>query len=181
MGYKEFDKDINLSGIIVNNVSSRSHYDCIKSSIEDTCSIPVLGYLKKDKEIIIPERHLGLVPSEENGCHSVLYERLGKMALETVDIDGLLKAARSSDVFPDYDKSIFLDGNVTADVNLAIAKDNAFCFYYQDDIDLFESMGAKIKYFSPLSDRHLPDDIDGIFLGGGFLNYMQKSLWKMTV
>ena len=178
MGYKEFDKDINLSGIIVNNVSSRSHYDCIKSSIEETCSVPVLGYLKKDKEITIPERHLGLVPSEENGCHSVLYERLGKMALETVDIDGLLKAARSSDVFPDYDKSIFLDGNVTADVNLAIAKDNAFCFYYQDDIDLFESMGAKIKYFSPLSDRHLPDDIDGIFLGGGFPELYAEKLME---
>ena len=177
MGYKEFDKDINLSGIIVNNVSSHSHYDCIKSSIEETCSVPVLGYLKKDKEIIIPERHLGLVPSEENVGQSNLYERLGKMALETVDIDGLLKVARSAGAFPDYDKSIFLDGNVTADINLAIAKDNAFCFYYQDDIDLFEALGAKVKYFSPLSNRRLPDDIDGIFLGGGFPElYTEKLL-----
>lgn len=168
MGYKEFDKDINLSGIIVNNVSSRSHYDCIKSSIENTCPVPVLGYLKKDKEITIPERHLGLVPSVENSCHSVLYERLGKMALETIDIDGILKAARSSGVFPDYDKSIFVDRNGAMDINLAIAKDNAFCFYYQDDIDLFESMGAKIKYFSPLHDKCIPDDVDGIFIGGGF-------------
>ena len=178
MGYKEFDKDINLSGIIVNNVSSHSHYDCIKSSIEETCSVPVLGYLKKDKEIIIPERHLGLVPSEENVGQSNLYERLGKMALETVDIDGLLKVARSAGAFPDYDKSIFLDGNVTADINLAIAKDNAFCFYYQDDIDLFEALGAKIKYFSPLSNRRLPDDIDGIFLGGGFPELYTEKLME---
>ena len=178
MGYKEFDKDINLSGIIVNNVSSHSHYDCIKSSIEETCSVPVLGYLKKDKEIIIPERHLGLVPSEENVGQSNLYERLGKMALETVDIDGLLKVARSAGAFPDYDKSIFLDGNVTADINLAIAKDNAFCFYYQDDIDLFEALGAKVKYFSPLSNRRLPDDIDGIFLGGGFPELYTEKLME---
>lgn len=168
MGYKEFDKDINLSGIIVNNVSSHSHYDCIKSSIENTCPVPVLGYLKKDKEIIIPERHLGLVPSVENSCHSVLYERLGKMALETIDINGMLKASRSAGIFPDYDKSIFQDSNGAMDINLAIAKDNAFCFYYQDDIDLFESMGAKIKYFSPLHDKCIPDDVDGIFIGGGF-------------
>ena len=178
MGYKEFDKDINLSGIIVNNVSSHSHYDCIKSSIEETCSVPVLGYLKKDKEIIIPERHLGLVPSEENVGQSNLYERLGKMALETVDIDGLLKVARSAGAFPDYDKSIFLDGNVIADINLAIAKDNAFCFYYQDDIDLFEALGAKVKYFSPLSNRRLPDDIDGIFLGGGFPELYTEKLME---
>lgn len=168
MGYKEFGKDINLSGVIVNNVASHSHYDCIKRSIEETCSVPVLGYLNKNKEITIPERHLGLVPSEENIGHSNLYEKLGEMVLETIDIDGLLKAARSTDAFPDYNKSIFRDRNSASHVNLAIAKDNAFCFYYQDDIELFEALGAKIKYFSPLHDKCIPDEVDGIFLGGGF-------------
>jgi cobyrinic acid a,c-diamide synthase len=168
MGYKEFDKDVNLSGVIVNNVASPSHYDCIKRSIEDTCSVPVLGYLSKDQEITIPERHLGLVPSEENIGHSDLYEKLGKMVRETIDIDGLLKAARSAGTFPYYDKSIFLDSNDSLNVTLAIAKDNAFCFCYQDDIELFEALGAKIKYFSPLHDKCIPDDVDGIFLGGGF-------------
>jgi cobyrinic acid a,c-diamide synthase len=178
IGYKKFDKDINLSGIIVNNVSSRSHYDCIKSSIEDTCSVPVLGYLNKDKEITIPERHLGLILSEESSCHSVLYERLGEMVLETIDIDGLLETARSAGAFPDYDKSTFLNRNSALHVNLAIARDNAFCFYYQDDIDLFESMCAKIKYFSPINDRRLPDDIDGIFLGGGFPELYTEKLME---
>jgi cobyrinic acid a,c-diamide synthase len=168
MGYKEFDKDVNLSGVIVNNVASHSHYDCIKRSIEETCSVPVLGYLNKDKEITIPERHLGLVPSEENIGHSNLYEKLGEMVLKTIDIDGLLKAARSAGAFPDHDKSIFRDRNGALHVNLAIAKDNAFCFYYQDDIELFEALGAKIKYFSPLHDKCIPDDVDGIFIGGGF-------------
>ena len=168
MGYKEFDKDVNLSGVIVNNVASHSHYDCIKRSIEETCSLPVFGYLCKDQEITIPERHLGLVPSEENIGHSDLYEKLGEMVLETIDIDGLLKAARSAGTFPDYDKSIFLNSNDSLNVTLAIARDNAFCFYYQDDIELFETLGAKIKYFSPLHDKCIPGDVDGIFLGGGF-------------
>jgi len=168
MGYKEIDNDVNLSGVIVNNIASHSHYDCIKRSIEETCSVPVLGYLNKDKDITIPERHLGLVPSEENIDHSNLYEKLGEMVLETIDIDGLLKVARLAGAFPDYDKSIFRDRNGALHVNLAIAKDNAFCFYYQDDIELFEALGAKIKYFSPLHDKCIPDDVDGIFIGGGF-------------
>ncbi|MGR3173069.1 MAG: cobyrinate a,c-diamide synthase [Candidatus Scalindua sp.] len=178
MGYKEFDKDTNLSGVIVNNVASHSHYDCIKRSIEDSCSIPVLGYLNKDKEITIPERYLGLVPSEENIGHSNLYKKLGEMVLETIDIDGLLKVARSAGTFPDYDKSIFRDRNSALHVNLAIARDNAFCFYYQDDIELFEALGAKIKYFSPLHDKCIPDDVDGIFIGGGFPELNAGKLMK---
>ncbi len=167
-GFIEFDKDIKLSGVIVNNIASDSHYNCIKKSIEDNCSITVLGYLKKDIDVNIPERHLGLVPSEEHRDNSALYNKLGKMVLETVDFDNLLKVANSADVFPDYDKLVFHDNNESMGITLAIAKDNAFCFYYQDDIDLFKAMGATIKYFSPLRDRCIPDDVDGIFFGGGF-------------
>ncbi|ODS34663.1 MAG: cobyrinic acid a,c-diamide synthase [Candidatus Scalindua rubra] len=167
-GYKEYDKEVKLSGVILNNVASYSHYECIKKSIEDTCSIPVLGYLEKDKEITIDERHLGLVPFTEGGSSSALYTRLGEMTLKTADIDGLLKIAHSADKLPDYDKSIFLNDESKLDVQIAIAKDEAFCFYYQDDIELFEILGAKINYFSPLKDKCIPDDVDGIFIGGGF-------------
>ena len=168
MGFKEFDKEINLTGIILNNIGSQSHYDCIKKTIEETCSVTVLGYLKKDQDITIPERHLGLIPSEEEKINSALYEKLGQMVLETIDTDRLINRAESSGIFPDYTKSIFINKNGPLNVTLAIAKDNAFCFYYQDDIDLFEALGATIKRFSPLNDRCLPDDIDGIFIGGGF-------------
>jgi cobyrinic acid a,c-diamide synthase len=178
MGFKEFDKDIKLSGVIVNNVASYSHYDCIKKSIEDNCSVAVLGYLKKDIEVNIPERHLGLIPSAEGRIKSSFYEKLGQIVLETIDTDRLLEIAGSAPVFPDYNKSIFTDRNSSLNVTLAIAKDNAFCFYYQDDIDLFETMGAKIKYFSPLNDRYLPDDIDGIFMGGGFPELYADKLMK---
>jgi cobyrinic acid a,c-diamide synthase len=168
LGYKEYDKDINLAGVIVNNVASQNHYDYIKKSIEETCSIPVLGYLQRNKEVTIPERHLGLIPSAENKSPSILYEILGKMVLETIDIDELLKVARSADDFPNYKKTIFQKNNRNFDVQIALAKDEAFCFYYQDDIELFESLGAKIRYFSPLADKRIPDDVDAIFIGGGF-------------
>jgi cobyrinic acid a,c-diamide synthase len=177
-GFIEFDKAIKLSGVIVNNIASYNHYDCVKKAIEDNCSISVLGYLKKDTDVNIPERHLGLVPSEENRNNSALYEKLGKMVLETIDTDNLIKVANSADVFPNYDKLIFHDHNDTLNVTLAIAKDNAFCFYYQDDIDLFKSMGATIKYFSPLKDRCIPDDVDGIFFGGGFPELNSEELME---
>ena len=178
MGFKEFDKDLNLAGIIVNSVASQNHYDIIKKAIEESCSVNVLGYLKKDKDITIPERHLGLIPSEEEKINSTLYEKLGQMVLETVDIDRLLNIAGSAGSYPDYNRSIFINKSDPLKVTLAIARDNAFCFYYQDDIDLFETMGAKIKQFSPLNDRCLPDDIDGIFIGGGFPELFAAKLMK---
>jgi len=180
LGYKEFDKDINLAGVIVNNVAGQSHYDYVKKSIEETCSIPVLGYLQKDKEITIPERHLGLIPSSENKSPSILYERLGEMVLETIDIDKLLKVACSADDFPNYKKTTFQENNRNFDIQIALAKDEAFCFYYQDDIELFESLGATISYFSPLNDERIPDDVDGIFIGGGFPELYAERLMKNT-
>ncbi|MHC4139479.1 MAG: cobyrinate a,c-diamide synthase [Planctomycetota bacterium] len=178
LGFKEFDKEINLAGVILNNIASQSHYDCIKEAIEESCSVTVLGYLKKESNITIPERHLGLIPSEEQKVNSALYDKLGQMVLETIDTDKLLNAAGSAGIFPDFNKLIFTSRDSSQNVTLAVARDNAFCFYYQDDIDLFEELGAKIKLFSPLNDRSLPDGIDGIFMGGGFPELFANRLMK---
>jgi len=178
MGFMEFDKEINLAGIILNNVASQNHYDIIKKAIEESCSVAVLGYLKKQSDITIPERHLGLIPSEEKKINSALYDKLGQMVLETIDIDKLQEIAGSAAVFPDYNRSIFINRASSLDVTLAVARDSAFCFYYQDDIDLFEELGAKIIEFSPLADKSLPDGIDGIFMGGGFPELFADRLMK---
>ena len=178
MGFMEFDKEINLAGIILNNVASQNHYDIIKKAIEESCSVAVLGYLKKESDITIPERHLGLIPSEEKKINSALYDKLGQMVLETIDIDKLQEIAGSAAVFPDYNRSIFIERGSSLEVTLAVARDSAFCFYYQDDIDLFEALGAKIIEFSPLADKSLPDGIDGIFMGGGFPELFADRLMK---
>ena len=178
MGFREFDKEVNLAGIILNNVASQNHYDIIKKAIEESCSVAVLGYLKKESDITIPERHLGLIPSEEKKINSALYDKLGQMVLETIDIDKLQEIAGSAAVFPDYNRSIFIERGSSLDVTLAVARDSAFCFYYQDDIDLFEELGAKIIEFSPLADKSLPDGIDGIFMGGGFPELFADRLMK---
>jgi cobyrinic acid a,c-diamide synthase len=178
MGFREFDRDVNLAGIVINNVASQNHYDIIKKAIEESCSVAVLGYLKKESDITIPERHLGLIPSEEKKINSALYDKLGQMVLETIDIDKLQEIAGSAAVFPDYNRSIFIERGSSLEVTLAVARDSAFCFYYQDDIDLFEALGAKIIEFSPLADKSLPDGIDGIFMGGGFPELFADRLMK---
>ena len=178
MGFMEFDTEINLAGIILNNIASQNHYDIIKKAIEESCSVTILGYLKKESDITIPERHLGLIPSEEQKINSALYDKLGQMVLETIDIDRLVDTARSAGTFPDYNRSIFTDRSDSLNVTLAVAKDNAFCFYYQDDIDLFEALGAKIIEFSPLADKALPGGIDGVFIGGGFPELFADRLSK---
>ena len=168
LGYKVYDKDVEVSGVIVNNVASDTHYNCIKKSIEEKSSVSVLGYIKQDRELTIPERYLGLIPFTERKNGSLLYEKLGEMVLRTVDIDGLLKVAHSADDFPDYHKAIFQNVESCFDIRMAVARDEAFCFYYQDDIELFESLGVRINYFSPLHDKRIPDKVDGVYLGGGF-------------
>ena len=100
MGFREFDKEINLAGIILNNVASQSHYDIIKKAIEESCSVTVLGYLKKDSDVTIPERHLGLIPSEEQKINSALYDKLGQMVLEMIDIDRFAGHSRFGSCFP---------------------------------------------------------------------------------
>jgi cobyrinic acid a,c-diamide synthase len=98
--------------------------------------------------------------------------------LETIDTDGLQEIAGSAGAFPDYNKTIFINRGSSLEVTLAVARDSAFCFYYQDDIDLFEAMGAEIKLFSPLADKSLPDGIDGIYMGGGFPEMFAERLMK---
>ena len=178
MGFREFDKEVNIAGVILNNIASQNHYDYVKDAIEESCSVAVLGYLKKESDITIPERHLGLIPSEEQKINSDLYDKLGQMVSETIDIDKLQEVAGSAGTFPEYNRTIFRERDSSLDVTLAVARDNAFCFYYQDDIDLFEALGAKIVEFSPLAGKSLPDGIDGIYMGGGFPELFADRLMK---
>jgi cobyrinic acid a,c-diamide synthase len=178
MGFTRFDKDVNLAGVILNNIASQNHYDYVKEAIEASCSVTVLGYLKKESDITIPERHLGLIPSEEQKVNSDLYDKLGQMVRKTINIDRLQELAGSAGAFPEYDKLIFTERDSSLEVTVAVARDSAFCFYYQDDIDLFEALGAKIVEFSPLNDKSLPDGIDGIYMGGGFPELFADRLTK---
>lgn len=168
LGYKHFDKDIRIRGIILNRIKSERHYVSIKKSIEDNCDIPVLGYLSFNEEIILPERHMGLVPSAEQELSKSAYQKIGNLMSATVDIDRLISIASSVNSLPAFKKTVFVGNNDRFYFRIAVAVDEAFNFYYQDNLDLLESYGVELAYFSPIYDKYLPADIDGLYIGGGF-------------
>mgnify|MGYP001557805942 CR=1 FL=1 len=168
LGYKNFDKDVKIRGIILNRVKSERHYASLKESIERNCGIPVLGYMPFHEDITLPERHLGLVPSIEQEFAKSTYQKIGSLLSNTVDVDRLINIATSSEGFPSYKKMVFSGINERFDFRIAVAVDEAFNFYYQDNLDLLESYGIELTYFSPLYDKYLPADIDGLYIGGGF-------------
>jgi cobyrinic acid a,c-diamide synthase len=165
MGFQAFLKETNIVGVIANRVGSEGHFKIVKTAIEQECGIPVLGYLKKDHEIAIPERHLGLIPSVERGELNPFFDTLGELVLETVDVEALYELAKAAPL--EIKESQFKRKEKEA-VRIAVARDAAFNFYYQENLEMLEASGAELIEFSPLKGERLPDDVVGLYIGGGF-------------
>lgn len=167
LGFSQLDPQVNIAGIILNRVGSQKHFAMVKEAIENHCPIPVIGYVPKNAEITLPERHLGLVPTNE-GNH--LKNRLGEIARtlsEGIDLEVLKNIASKAEALNEPDKVIFPTEKYSP-VKIGLALDEAFSFYYQDSLELWEAYGAEFVPFSPLKDGKLPEDIKGIYIGGGF-------------
>lgn len=178
LGYKEFDRDVDIAGIILNNIASRNHYRYIKAAIERKTKIPVLGYLPRDPNLKLSERHLGLIPLEEKRRHLGFYQRLSKLVEDNINLSRLIKIGRQAKSVPYGREIIFKKESPKNQVTIAVAKDEAFNFYYQDNLDILRHLGAKIVTFSPLRDKELPEGIDGLYIGGGFPELFASSLSK---
>lgn len=172
-GFAEFDKNIGIKGVILNNISGESHFNIIKDAIENHTGIPVVGYLKRNRELAIESRHLGLITSSEIPELKEKVEKLSEQIEETIDLDLLLKLSRMS---PDIKSNKTFDIAPVGNPRIAVAMDKAFNFYYRDNLDLLEMLGAELSFFSPISDTKLPDSIDGLYLGGGYPEVFAKEL-----
>jgi cobyrinic acid a,c-diamide synthase len=172
-GYMDYDPDLKIAGIILNRVSSKGLYEYLKGPIESKLGIPCLGYLEKDQAIVLESRHLGLIPVEElEGFEDQLNRIADKIesnfdwacfdrALAPLKLDGeVLKAPKK-----------WAQG-----LRIAIARDQAFNFYYQENLDLVESWGGEWVPCSPLKDAGLPNDVDALYLGGGFPEIFAEDL-----
>src|SRR3989338_3109908 len=178
LGYKEFDKGVDLRGIILNNIASGSHYRSIKYAIEKNVRLPVFGFLPKDKELILPERHLGLIPAQEKKPLDALLKRVAKLIESNIDINAIIAVAKSSKPLPDFKRHLFNQKPADNKINIALARDESFNFYYQDNLDILTHYGAKLIEFSPIKDKMLPTDINGIYIGGGFPELFANKLSK---
>ena len=169
LGYRQLDPEVNLCGVILNNVGSPNHLRWVTEAIESKAGVPVLGYLPCKTEIRLPERHLGLVPTVESGELTEYVERVREQVESLVDVTTILRLADVTEPLPQVTEGkLFPQKKKLVSVNIAVAQDEAFSFYYQDNLDLLAAWGAKIRFVSPLRDSGLPVDTQGVYIGGGF-------------
>jgi len=173
LGFQHFDPEVPLAGFIVNFVGGQAHGQGVAKAIEQATGLPVLGWLPRNPALKIPERHLGLIPTAEEGHWQDFIDSAAEHVSRYVDLDRLLEIASSAPSVPAPDLLAdqqshpqFDNQNVT--VRIAVARDEAFNFTYQENLDLLHAAGAEIVFFSPLHDTALPGGTCGIILSGGF-------------
>ncbi|MDA8234799.1 MAG: cobyrinate a,c-diamide synthase [Clostridia bacterium] len=181
LGYLKLDPEVPVAGIILNKVGGYSHYQIVKEAIESQCDVPIVGYLLKNKVVEMPERHLGLVPTGENGTLGAALEALVEEISKTIDLNMIIEIARSAKPLEvSFSGVVFPEKKAAAKVKIAYALDEAFNFYYRDGLELLEAFGARLVPFSPLKDKSLPPDIGGVYIGGGFPEMFLEGLAANT-
>ena len=161
-GYQAFDQEVTIAGVILNKVAGERHESKLVQAIEHYTDIPVVGAIRRSKELIIDERHLGLMPANETPESQSFIDRAAKHITDQVDLSALLTSNQIT-----IKSSPLVVNNATKALTVAVAKDSAFGFYYPDDLNAFESLGVDLVYFDTLTDAQLPK-ADALFIGGGF-------------
>ena len=168
LGFQEYDRDVNIAGVIFNNVAGERHLRMLESSLR---GVESLGGLPTVDKASLSSRHLGLVPAEED-FDPVRYDEIRKMVEERIDIDRLVEIAKTAGSVEAQVSDLFPGKKEIA--TIGVAKDSAFNFYYEDNLDILRSHGARIKFFSPMSGE-VPD-VDGLYFGGGYPELFAQGL-----
>lgn len=176
-GFKNFRKESNIKGVILNNISD-GMYGYYKNIIETNTDVKIYGYMNRLEDCRLESRHLGLVTAQEIGNLQSIVNILGENALRTIDMKGLNELALTAPVIEYQEPEIEKKG----EVNIGVAYDKSFCFYYRDSLEVLERMGANLIRFSPLSDKKLPDNLSGLIFGGGYPElYMDELSRNMSM
>jgi cobyrinic acid a,c-diamide synthase len=167
-GYRTFDPDIHVAGVIFNRVGSDTHELLLREAVEPL-GVPVVGALRRDERVSAPERHLGLVPAgERRGRTSTALATLAQSVERNVDLDGVLELARAAPPSPGEAWSPEPDGRPADGARIAIARGPAFSFHYEENLELLAAAGAELVPFDPLTDEALPPNSGALVLAGGF-------------
>ncbi len=163
-GIAQYRENSGIKGVILNRVSA-GYFSRLKELIERECSLPVFGYLPELSELHVPSRYLGLHSPEEMDAFESWLGQAANAIEQTVDIEGILALAKEAPVLSGKKPEIPV---LQEKVRIGVARDEAFSFYYTENLELLREMGAELVYFSPLHDKELPKEIDGLLLGGGY-------------
>ncbi len=185
-GFKNY-KDSNIVGVVLNSVSEK-YYNLLKYAIEKNCNIKVFGYIPKTPEIALSSRHLGLVQSMEILNLEEKLDICANLMEKYVDIDGIINATQEYKISTDGDlnnsfkeddkqKSFesLKEESKNRNFKIGVALDKAFSFYYKDNLEALENLG-EIVYFSPINDKELPQNLDFLYIGGGYPEVFKKEL-----
>ena len=171
LGFQQICMPSGISGVIVNRVSSERHYTLVRNAVEQYTGLRCVGYLPKDASLNLSSRHLGLIPAQEVEDLRARVDR----AASLLKIDWEAFETIVADCDPLHALPMKLIPNMNG-YRLGVARDEAFHFYYQSNLDLLEASGAQLVYFSPLRDALLPENLDGLYIGGGFPEVFAQQL-----
>lgn len=172
MGYRQFDPGLPIAGVILNRVGGPRHEAKLRAALKKYTDVEVLGAIPSVPQVIIPERHLGLLPAKEESGASSIIAAIAEVVSKHVDLDRVFAIAGSSPPLSSSccppDRSSASPGRPSSSkVRIGIASDQAFTFYYPENLEALQNAGAELVPFSPIADPHLPS-VSGLFIGGGF-------------
>lgn len=174
-GFAQFDPAVRLAGVVFNNVGSERHGQLLARAVQQHCpQVRCLGALPRDEQLSIPSRHLGLVTAEDNPLSAEFVGRLVETIERHIDLAALEACAECS---PEPTTAIpVVAPPAPVRVKLAVARDAAFCFLYEDNLRLLQEAGAELVFFSPLQDQSLPAGCCGLYLPGGYPELYREQL-----
>ncbi|MBI5236272.1 MAG: cobyrinate a,c-diamide synthase [Deltaproteobacteria bacterium] len=172
-GFERHDPGVNVRWVVFNRVASERHYRMLKGSIPSRSKVECLGFLPNNDGLAMPSRHLGLITSSDidKRAWKRFVKTAGDAVVENVAVARLLARAtrlKKIHVRPEQPE--------TGRVRIAVAKDRAFCFYYEENLEILKAQGAEIVLFSPIKDKKLPSRVDGLYIGGGYPELFAKEL-----
>jgi len=182
LGFESFDPSLLLAGLILNRVASENHYRLLASAIQARCKTPVLGWLPREPKLSIPERHLGLHAAAEitSPLDAVRLdqeiETLANLAEKHFRVDAILQLHCPLDTTDASSTKVKPPAAGAARLRIGVARDRAFSFYYEDNLDLLREQGAEILPFSPMADQELPAELDALYFGGGYPELYAREL-----
>lgn len=176
LGYQAFDPNINIAGVILNQLGGQRHETKLRSVVEHYTDVSVVGAVYRNPELSIEERHLGLMPSNEDDSADKKIHQIRDLIKQQIDLDKVRNIAASAPALPEP-ASIegYIPSKVHSDVRIGVVQNDAFGFYYPDDLQALEDAGAELVFIDTIRDQKLTH-IDGLFIGGGFPETRMKQL-----
>jgi cobyrinic acid a,c-diamide synthase len=179
-GYQNLDPRVKIAGVILNKVASDRHLELLETAL-NSINMPILGIIKRNDTIKIRDRHLGLIPSVELPEIEQIFSQLAHVAKTSLNWNQLLPLINNQPLTINNQPLTINNQPLTINnqpltIKIAIAQDKAFNFYYQDNLDILQELGAELVFWSPLNDQNIPADIQGLYFGGGFPEIFAQQL-----